>query len=207
MKLIISYILVAIAAFVSADPYNKPALVKGIDVASYQCNISWPDQKKAGIEFAYIKATEGTSKPFVSGSLCITAKLIRQAYKNPCYTKQYTGAYNASIMHGAYHFARPDRASGAKQAEFFIKNGGNWSADGKTLPGALDVEYGPKGKTCWGLSAPKMVAWIKDFSDYYHNKTGRYPVIYTGTNWWKKCTRNSVAFGSNPLWIPHYGPS
>ena len=33
-------------------------------------------------------------------------------------------------------------------------------------------------------------------------------VIYTTTSWWKECTGNSAAFGSNnPLWIAHWSSS
>lgn len=53
-----------------------------------------------------------------------------------------------------------------------------------------------------------MVKWIRDFSNTYHSKIGRYPIIYTNTNWWKMCTNNSPAFGStNPLWIARYASS
>ncbi|KAG5654420.1 hypothetical protein H0H81_002609 [Sphagnurus paluster] len=50
-----------------------------------------------------------------------------------------------------------------------------------------------------------MVAWIRDFSNTYQSKTGRYPIIYTTTDWWKTCTGNNAGFGTtNPLWIARY---
>ena len=53
-----------------------------------------------------------------------------------------------------------------------------------------------------------MVSWIRDFSNTYQSRTGRYPVIYTTTDWWRTCTGNSAAFGStNPLWIARYASS
>ncbi|KAG9126601.1 hypothetical protein FRC07_002843 [Ceratobasidium sp. 392] len=98
-----------------------------------------------------------------------------------------------------------DMSSGATQADYFVAHGGGWSADGKTLPGALDIEYNPYGATCYGLSAASMVSWVKSFSDRYHSKTGRYPTIYTTTDWWKTCTGNSGAFATtNALWIARY---
>ncbi|KIM66502.1 glycoside hydrolase family 25 protein [Scleroderma citrinum Foug A] len=146
------------------------------------------------------------------------------AFKSPEFNSQYTGAAKAGIIRGAYHFARPDVSSGAEQAKYFLANGGwyrlcgpfifnsilsgGWSGDGITLPGALDIEYNPYGKKCYGLSASAMVSWIQDFSDTYHSATKRYPVIYTTTDWWKTCTGNSAAFGkNNPLWIAHYASS
>ena len=61
-------------------------------------------------------------------------------YKNTCFSSQYTGAAKAGLIRGAYHFARPDSSSGAAQAKYFASNGGGWTSDGITLPGALDIE-------------------------------------------------------------------
>ena len=38
------------------------AVPQGIDVSSYQGNINWSSVKANGIQFAYIKATEGTGR-------------------------------------------------------------------------------------------------------------------------------------------------
>ncbi|KAG7095345.1 hypothetical protein E1B28_006106 [Marasmius oreades] len=173
-----------------SSPIEKRANPQGIDVSSYQPNVNWAQVKANGVSFAFIKATEGTS------------------YQNPDFSSQYTGATNVGLIRGAYHFAQPASSSGATQANYFVAHGGGWSADGITLPGVLDIEYNPSGATCYGLSASAMVSWIKDFSNTYHTKTGRYPIIYTTTDWWKTCTGNSNAFGSdNPLWIARYASS
>ncbi|KAF8650920.1 hypothetical protein AX16_005019 [Volvariella volvacea WC 439] len=166
---------------------EKRASPQGIDVSNYQPNINWNTVKANGVSFAFIKATEGTG------------------YINPSFSSQYTGATNAGIIRGGYHFALPDRSSGATQATYFLAHGGGWSADGITLPGALDIEYNPYGATCYGLSQSAMVSWIRDFSNTYYSRTGRYPVIYTTTDWWTTCTGNNNSFGStNPLWIARY---
>ncbi|QKV92586.1 lysozyme [Streptomyces sp. NA02950] len=171
-------------------PPSVLASVEGVDVSSHQGNVSWSTLWSSGVRFAYVKATEGTS------------------YTNPYFTQQYTGSYNVGMIRGAYHFALPNNSTGAAQANYFVDHGGGWSKDGKTLPGALDMEYNPYGATCYGKSASGMVSWIKDFSATYRARTGRDPVIYTSTSWWKTCTGNSSAFGGvNPLWIPRYGSS
>ncbi|MEU4891495.1 lysozyme [Streptomyces sp. NPDC044780] len=173
-----------------AEPPGLLATVEGVDVSSHQGNVAWATLWSSGVRFAYVKATEGTS------------------YTNPYFAQQYNGSYNVGMIRGAYHFALPDNSSGAAQANYFVDHGGGWSKDGKTLPGALDMEYNPYGATCYGLSASAMVNWVKDFSNTYKARTGRDPVIYTSTSWWKSCTGNSAAFGSiNPLWIPRYGSS
>ena len=68
----------------------------------------------------------------------------------PVFSAQYTGATGQQMVRGAYHFANPAESSGAQQAEFFVANGGGWSADGRTLPGALDMKYNPYGPVCYG---------------------------------------------------------
>jgi len=161
----------------------------GHDVSGHQGPVDWPASAAKGAEFVFVKATEGTG------------------FRNPQFAQQYNGSHGAGMIRGAYHFARPDVGPGGPQAHYFIDNGGGWTADGKTLPGALDVEYNPYGETCYGLDAAGMTAWIKDFSDTYAKRTGRAPVIYTSTSWWNRCTGSSKAFGSvNPLWIARYAP-
>ncbi|KIM62456.1 glycoside hydrolase family 25 protein [Scleroderma citrinum Foug A] len=171
---------------------------QGIDVSSYQTDVNWNDVKKNGISFAYIKATEGTCQYFFFEHRN-TNVMDTPAYKSPEFNSQYTGATNAGIIRGAYHFARPDISNGAEQAKYFAANGGGWSGDGITLPGALDIEC--ECDSCYDLSASEMVSWIQDFSDTYH-------MIYTTTDWWKSCIGNSAVFSNNnPLWIAHYASS
>jgi GH25 family lysozyme M1 (1,4-beta-N-acetylmuramidase) len=168
-------------------PPVGPSPVLGMDVSPYQPNVDWRGAYANGARFVYIKATEGTG--FVSSS----------------FGSQYSGSVNAGLIRGAYHFALPDRSSGSAQANFFVNNGGGWSADGKTLPPALDIEYNPYGSTCYGMGAASMVAWIQDFSNTVYQRTNRYPVIYSTLDWWQTCTGNSAAFGNNnALWIARY---
>lgn len=166
------------------------AVVEGIDVSSHQGNVNWSYWWGQGKRFAYVKATEGTS------------------YRNPYFAQQYNGSYNIGMIRGAYHFALPNSSSGATQANYFASNGGGWSRDGKTLPGALDIEYNPYGATCYGKTQAGMVSWIRDFLTTYKSRTGRDAVIYTNLDWWTRCTGNTTAFNStNPLWVARYSSS
>ncbi|HEY3507393.1 MAG TPA: lysozyme [Actinocatenispora sp.] len=171
-----------------AAPAQAATYVKGMDVSSYQGNVNWSAAYNNGGRFAYVKATEGTS------------------YTNAYFAQQYNGSYNVGMIRGAYHFARPNVSSGATQANYFAAHGGGWSADGKTLPPALDIEYNPySGGTCYGLSQAGMVSWIRDFSNTIKAKYNKYPMIYTTFDWWSSCTGNSSAFAStNPFWIAIY---
>ncbi|MEV6896071.1 lysozyme [Amycolatopsis sp. NPDC051372] len=174
----------------AAIPNQVLATVPGMDVASYQGNVNWASWWNQGKRFVWTKATESTS------------------YTNPYFTQQYNGSYNQGFIRGAYHFATPNTSSGAAQANYFVAHGGGWSKDGKTLPGALDMEYNPYGATCYGLSQASMGAWIRDFHDTYHAKTGRWPVIYTSASWWNQCVGTSQNFSSTvPLWVARYASS
>ncbi|MGW2387784.1 lysozyme, partial [Streptomyces sp. NPDC001658] len=148
---------------------------------------AWSTLWNSGVRWAYAKATEGTY------------------YTNPYHPQQYGGAYDVGMVRGAYHFATPDTTSGAAQADYFVNHGGGWSEDGRTLPGALDIEWNPYGPSCYGKSRSAMVSWIRDFLNRYKTRTGRDAVIYTATSWWTECTGNYAGFGStNPLWIARY---
>jgi GH25 family lysozyme M1 (1,4-beta-N-acetylmuramidase) len=164
-----------------------PAGLPGMDVSSHQGNVNWSAAWNNGARFAYVKATEGTY------------------YTNPYFAQQYNGSYNVGMIRGAYHFAIPNNSGGATQADYFVNHGGGWSKDGKTLPGALDIEYNPYGSTCYGLSQSSMRSWISAFINRYHYRTGRWAVIYTTTNWWNTCIGSYNAWASyDPLWIAHY---
>jgi GH25 family lysozyme M1 (1,4-beta-N-acetylmuramidase) len=165
------------------------AQTPGMDVSSHQGAVNWTTAKANGARFAYVKATEGTT------------------YQNPQFAQQYNGSANVGMIRGAYHFALPDRSSGATQGNFFVSHGGGWSADGITLPPAIDLEYNPYGASCYGLSKAAMVAWIHDIANTVKARTGRDATFYTSTSWWTLCTGNNAGFSVNPLWIPRYGSS
>ena len=173
----------------SAEATYMPPGIQGLDVSSHQGAVNWQQQRSMGAQFAYVKATEATT------------------YLNPEFAGQYSGARNAGMIRGAYHFAIPNVSSGAAQAAYFVRNGGAWSGDGWTLPPLLDIEYNPYsslGNTCYNMSASDMILWIADFSNNVYALTGRYPAIYTTTDWWTQCTGNTPAFRNQPLHIASY---
>lgn len=179
---------VAVASLVIAGTPAEAATatVEGIDVGG--ASVDWASWWDQGKRFAGIKATEGAS------------------YTNPDFPGLASGAVDAGFLLSATHFARPDVAGGAAQADWFVDHGGAWSADGTTLPGTLDLEYNPYGSPCYGLSAAGTVAWIKAFSDRYHARTTRWPAIYTTAGWWSQCTGDQGDFSAtDPLWIAHLG--
>ncbi|WP_249777172.1 GH25 family lysozyme [Arthrobacter sp. C9C5] len=173
--------------------------VKGLDVSYYQSGVNWQTQWNLGARFAYVKATEGNY------------------YTNPSFAAQYKGARQVGMIRGAYHFANPLASSGADQARSFVQGGGGWSADGYTLPPVLDIETNPyagqtidgfyQGNACYDRSPSQLASWVRDFGNTMKSLTGRLPMIYTNTSWWKQCTADAAGFGAYPLWTANWPSS
>ncbi|WP_370935524.1 GH25 family lysozyme [Amycolatopsis sp. cg13] len=160
----------------------------GMDVSHYQGTVDWGAAAGNGAKFAYMKATESTT------------------YVDPQFATNYAGSANAGILRGAYHFGLPDTSTGAAQAQFFLSHGGGWVSDGKTLPPVLDIEYNPYSTAdwtgwCYNMTPAQITAWITDFTTTVHDRTNRWPVIYTTNGWWNHCTGNNPGFANDPLWI------
>lgn len=177
--------------------------IQGVDVSSHQHSrnafINWPDVAAAGYTFTAIKASEATY------------------YVNPYYASDAEQAARAGLFVMPYAFANPfpakDNGSARGQADMAARQLGSAAVPAsQMLPLGLDIEpdpYAARQKTnqCYGLSQAAMVRWIQQFMVEAQIKTGKKPVIYTTTAWWKACTGNSAAFGSYPLWIASYGKS
>ncbi|KAI9367441.1 glycoside hydrolase superfamily [Aspergillus egyptiacus] len=160
------------------------AAVQGFDISHYQASVDYQGAYDSGARFVMIKATEATG------------------FIDSAFSKHYTGATNAGLIRGGYHFARPASSSGAEQASYFLAHGGGWTGDGITLPGMLDLEAG-----CHGLSQSAMVSWIQDFGETYKGETGRYPMIYTTAGWWQECTGDHTGFADYPLVLARWSSS
>ncbi len=174
----------------TATSLPASAGARAVDVASHQhprgAAINWGQVARAGFRFAFIKASEGNY------------------YANPYYASDLAHAKAAGLYVTSYHFAVPNVSSGASQADFAVTHA-HYAADGQTMPLALDIEYNPYGATCYGLTAARMVAWISAFTTEARRLTSQPTIIYTTADWWRSCTGDSRAFGSDPLWVAAYG--
>jgi GH25 family lysozyme M1 (1,4-beta-N-acetylmuramidase) len=146
----------------------------------------------------------------MSGPGLIVDRRSRQAteginYRNLRFPTQTAGALAAGIVHGAVHFASAAESSGADQANFFIEHGGNWTADGQTLPGVLEMEGNIAGKLCHGMTPIEITDWMLDFSHRYKVRTGRAPILFLSAGWWAKCAGNNATFGAeHALWLANW---
>src|SRR5690349_5648127 len=65
------------------------ATTAGMDVSSYDTSIDWAAAHAAGIQFAFIRASDGTQ------------------YPDPLFASHWTDARAAGVLRGAYQFFRP----------------------------------------------------------------------------------------------------
>lgn len=173
--------LTGTAAALAPSSARAADIIRGQDVSSHQGNVDWAAQKAAGSRFAYCKATQGAW------------------YTNPYFAQQYSGSYDQGLAHGAYHFAEPGASDPVAECDFFLNNGGAWSADGRTMPGMLDIEWNDHG-----LAPADMQTWVQAWIDHYRAQTGRTPVVYTGAWFWDPQVGADWAPAHVPLHVSHY---
>jgi len=158
--------------------------VDGIDTSHYQHapTLDWTKAKGDGVQFAFIKATEGTT------------------FRDPYFTSDWAATQANGLYRGAYHFARPVVGTAEKQARYFASVIGPQTGRG-TLPPVLDLE------ATGGLDKTQLVAWTRAFLTKLEELTGRTPIIYVSPAFWEYYLGNTTAFTRYPLWIANYGVS
>lgn len=171
------------ASFGDNDPVNfgrrgpKSFPIHGIDAARFQGQMDWRKIKRAGVDWAWLKATEG-------GDLL-----------DPEFKRNWRAAKRAGVPVGAYHFyyfcTDPDT-----QAKWFIKNVPRLRGG---MPPVLDLEWNPFSPTCT-LRPPaqevRRVAsrFISIIERHYRTKV----VIYSTPDFW---ARNQVWRLNREHWL------
>jgi GH25 family lysozyme M1 (1,4-beta-N-acetylmuramidase) len=186
MHVLRSCLILSIALTLSAISDRAHAVVQGIDVSHFQGNINWNSVKADGIEFAFVKATEGVD--------FIDVKF--NAYMND--------ALSANVLIGPYHFARPDSfktdpLDAANEANDFVDAIQPYYLSGASvLRPVIDMER-TSGQPTLAAEKQFLSQWIRNFAAVVQTRLGVSPIIYS-----------SSAFASNvfdddlnqfPLWI------
>lgn len=161
---------------------DEPAQIEqiwGVDVSAIQGAIDWPAVRASGIEFAYVKASEGAG------------------YTDPRFLRNAQGALEAGLAVGAYTFARPDSKPGdaEREAEYFASL---CRGLGLTMPGMLDLES--KGL----LSGAGVLAWASQWCRAYQAATGEINGVYTGKYFFAALGSADPSFADLPLWVAQY---
>jgi GH25 family lysozyme M1 (1,4-beta-N-acetylmuramidase) len=105
-------------------------VIKGVDVSSYQGSVNWQAVRDSGVEFAYVKFSEGESSSYSTAAA------------------QFKGATAAGLVTGGYHFARPNYSPQANAAAFAEQVNALDAVTGH-LPPCLDLEVGTGHLAGW----------------------------------------------------------
>ena len=184
--LIITLIAVLIAAFIFVmfnqgiiwfnNPSQSEYPVRGVDISAHQGEIDWYSIASQDVDFAFIKATEGSS--FVD--------------KN--FKLNWENARSAGIITGAYHFFSFE-SSAQDQAKNFINTVPCGTGN---LPPVVDIEfYGEFEKR---PPAPNEVrAVLSELLNLLYEHYRVQPIIYTTLRSYDMYI--SGHFADYPIWI------
>lgn len=150
--------------------------VRGVDVSHYQGDINWNVLAGEDIDFAFIKATEGSGH------------VDTRFYEN------WEGADATDLKIGAYHFFSFDSPA-ETQAQLYMETVGDLS--GNLIP-VVDIEfYGDK------FSNPpeeeELVAELKTMLALLEEEYGVKPMVYTTYTFYYKYLDGEI--DGYPLWI------
>lgn len=169
---------------VVAPPTSHRRLL-GIDVSHHNGVVNWKKIKEAGVDFAYIKCTEGKS------------------FFDPMFIKNVLGARSVGIPVGAYHFFHPGMDA-VVQANFF------WS---KIKDLNLELVPDCDWEVHDDVGEAAQVSQIRLFTDKLESLCRKVPMIYTG-KWYidqvdAKNPREPLPLWltRHRLWLSDYSPS
>ena len=175
-------LLIVLVTALAALAASTLAYADGVDVSHWQGTINWSKVKAAGMQFAFMKATESTT------------------YTDTAFATNWAGTASVGIYRGAYHFARPKVGTAPAQAKYFVSKVGSFQGAG-TLPPVLDLE------ATGGLGVTDLRNWTSTWLTTVEQLTGRTPIVYVSPSFWETNLGNSTAFHHYPLWVAHYGVS
>ncbi|MGF7050249.1 lysozyme [Paenibacillus sp. DS2015] len=151
---------------------------RGIDVSHWQGVINWEQVRAEGHVFAFIKASEGKS------------------VKDKKFIANVQGATMAGLLVGAYHFSRAASPTEVKaEVDHFLTVTAPL-ADSMKLPLVLDIETNEAG------SRTNTVKTVRAWVDYFKQRTGIFPMIYTFPNFMD--TSLDASLGDIKLWYAYY---
>lgn len=165
----------AFTSFRSTPPYVDPERypVRGIDVSAHNGEIDMRKVKDSGMDFVFIKATEGGD------------------FKDAFFTRNYRNAAEAGLKKGIYHFFRFDR-DGVEQANNLLRA---LAGRRPELGLVIDVE-----KTGNPDSIPPeiVIHRLTEMVDYL-NLLGHRVMFYTNRDGYYDYLAET--FPGHPLWI------
>lgn len=189
--MVVALAIVAVTGYVvlRASEQREPAVSKkplppecklgpttaGIDVSYYQGDIAWSRVHRAGIHFAFIRVSDG--------STIVDSK----------FEANWAGAKRAHVLRGAYQFFRPTE-SPIEQANLLIRALRKSGAG--ELPPVIDIEVTD------GLPLATVVANARVWIEHVRSQLGVEPIVYTNYGMFR--WGGAEPLGRQLLWLAHY---
>ncbi|NOU50461.1 hypothetical protein HG263_07880 [Pseudoalteromonas sp. JBTF-M23] len=161
--------------FISAKPLpDFTQGIHGIDVSHDQGKVDWQKVARSGIQFVYLKATDGIT------------------YTDPKYFQNLAGVKATHLEVGAYHFFEAEDDPKA-QLDNFLRH-----IKGKslTLTPMIDVELQR------AQSATQIKARLQQFLTALEQQIGCKPLIYSYGSFWQ--VNIGTEFNHYPFWFAEY---
>jgi len=176
------------ASTISKKRLSDLVCVLGLDCSKYQKDINWAKAKAAGIDFAFIKITEGTT-----------------GHEDNIYNvkARAQSAQQNGVKIGYYHFARPGNvAEPEADAKEEIENVMSHinSLPKANLPLVLDLEA-YSTQMLWDKKIDHMNRFVSTFIAGMN--AHRISTIFYSYKSFADANTSPV-FGNNPLWIAAY---
>ena len=142
------------------EPPRAAPSLRGIDVSHHQGAIDWPAVSRDGIDFAYLKATEG------------------RTFTDPRFATNSRDADAAGLRVGAYHYFSLC-SPGREQGQHFAATIGAQTAAGVRLamPPAVDLEL--LGSCSGPPARDVLLGEVRDFIDVVERATGQRVIVYS----------------------------
>jgi GH25 family lysozyme M1 (1,4-beta-N-acetylmuramidase) len=157
--------------------------IRGIDISHHNIDayapVDWQQVRESDYTFAFVKATDG----------------YKSCWTDPTFTSNMDAGYQAGILMGAYHYARPDANPDATvEAQCFLRAAGKYLIRGYLRP-VLDVERGAE------LGKEALSNWVHLWMNTIQRQTGVEPILYTYSSF----THNfNISVTRYALWLAHY---
>lgn len=158
------------------SPRSHP--VHGIDVSVWQGDIDWSEARAHGVNFAFLKATEGGDRV------------------DPAFARNWAAAAAAGVPRGAYHFFYHCRPA-IEQARWFMSHVPRRAG---ALPPVLDMEWNPHSPTCAGKRpVAEVQAEARTFLRALTAHYGQRPILYTTVDFYEE--NRLWEIGGTDFWL------
>ena len=154
--------------------------IPGIDVSNWQGAIDWQKVKAAGVQFAFIKASQGID------------------FHDRFFAANIEAGRRLGIACGAYHFFEPTQPAQSQAENFLSMQSALEKGD---LPPVLDVETPAKWSA---LPIADRVKAVTTWLSIVEKQLGATPLIYMSSSFAGDVLGADSELNRYPLWVAHY---